>query len=31
MAQWAPAAQLLRFAPVWFWHHQDAWVLRKAP
>jgi 2-polyprenyl-3-methyl-5-hydroxy-6-metoxy-1,4-benzoquinol methylase len=29
MAQWAPAAQLLRFAPVWFWHHQDAWVLRK--
>ncbi len=18
-----------RFAPVWFWHHQDAWVLRK--
>jgi 2-polyprenyl-3-methyl-5-hydroxy-6-metoxy-1,4-benzoquinol methylase len=29
MAQWAPEAQLLRFAPVWFWHHQDAWVLRR--
>jgi len=27
--QWAPQAQMLRFAPVWFWHHQDAWVLRK--
>ncbi|MDO5624444.1 MAG: class I SAM-dependent methyltransferase [Pseudomonadota bacterium] len=20
---------LLRHAPVWFWHHQDAWVLRR--
>jgi len=30
MAEWAGQAQLLRFAPVWFWHHQDAWVLKKA-
>jgi len=30
MAQWTPDAQLLRFAPVWFWHHQDAWALRRA-
>jgi SAM-dependent methyltransferase len=29
MAQWTPGAELLRFAPIWFWHHQDAWVLRK--
>jgi 2-polyprenyl-3-methyl-5-hydroxy-6-metoxy-1,4-benzoquinol methylase len=29
MAQWVPEAELLRFAPSWFWHHQDAWVLRK--
>jgi len=30
ITQWTPKAQLLRFAPVWFWHHQDAWVLRRA-
>jgi SAM-dependent methyltransferase len=29
MAQWTPDAELLRFAPVWFWHYQDAWVLCK--
>jgi len=28
--QWTPDAQLLRFAPVWFWQHQDAWALGKA-
>jgi SAM-dependent methyltransferase len=30
MAEWAGQARLLRFAPVWFWHHQDAWVLQKS-
>ena len=23
-------ATVLRFAPTWFWHHQDAWVLGRA-
>jgi len=22
-------AALAHFAPVWFWNHQDAWVLRR--
>jgi SAM-dependent methyltransferase len=30
IAEWASEARLLRFAPVWFWHHQDAWVLEKS-
>lgn len=29
LAQQVPDAQLARFAPTWFWHHQDAWVLQK--
>jgi len=29
MAEWAGQAQLLRFVPIWFWHYQDAWVLKK--
>ena len=23
------ADRLLRHAPTWFWHHQDAWVLQR--
>lgn len=29
MAECVGTARLQRFAPVWFWHHQDAWVLHK--
>ncbi len=27
--QFAAGAEIQRMAPVWFWNHQDAWVLRK--
>lgn len=27
IAQHACGTAVLRFAPAWFWHHQDAWVL----
>lgn len=30
VAMLAGEAALTHFAPVWFWHHQDAWVLRRA-
>jgi SAM-dependent methyltransferase len=29
LAQHIPEGQLLRFAPTWFWNHQDAWVVRR--
>ena len=29
LAECAPGAQLLRFAPTWFWTHQDAFVVQK--
>jgi SAM-dependent methyltransferase len=29
MAEWASQARLLRFAPAWFWHYQDAWALQR--
>jgi SAM-dependent methyltransferase len=29
LADCVAGARLLRLAPVWFWHHQDAWVLQK--
>ncbi|MDO5086344.1 MAG: class I SAM-dependent methyltransferase [Comamonadaceae bacterium] len=28
LAECLPGAELLHFAPVWFWRHQDAWVVR---
>ena len=30
LAEHAGDATVLRFAPTWFWHHQDAWVLGRA-
>ena len=30
VATLAGEAPLIHFAPVWFWNHQDAWVLRRA-
>ena len=30
VATLAGEAALIHFAPVWFWNHQDAWVLRRA-
>ena len=29
IAEETGGAPVLRFAPTWFWHHQDAWVLGK--
>jgi len=29
IAAYVGAGNLVRHAPTWFWHHQDAWVLRK--
>ncbi len=29
VAELADSVEVLRFAPNWFWHHQDAWVLRR--
>ena len=29
MAECAGQARLLRMAPTWFWHHQEAWVLQR--
>lgn len=29
VAELEGAVDVLRWAPMWFWHHQDAWVLRQ--
>ena len=29
MAELAGPVEVLRWAPMWFWHHQDAWVLQR--
>ncbi|MFD1892985.1 class I SAM-dependent methyltransferase [Ottowia beijingensis] len=29
MAELAGPVEVLRWAPMWFWHHQDAWVVRR--
>ena len=28
-AELAGTVEVLRWAPMWFWHHQDAWVLQR--
>ena len=29
LAELDEAGSIAAFEPTWFWHHQDAWVLRK--